>query len=228
MYPYSIDAIGINTAPDTLAFRATLGGELYTASVSIHPKITGSWVTTQSFSDNTSTFVFIQDFTTFVDASLEMGDQLVVVDKDAPQTFYFHFEDSESNIINVTGSKITDKDLENASGEEINSFFTVEPTSSYIGNPDAETEEEKAERESLENSARSSSADSDDTEEKPSDSPEKVELASNENYKWYSSIEESKPITSFSEFKMIKESLLLETVEANLPILFCHQMRSEN
>ena len=150
------------------------------------------------------------DFTTFVDASLEMGDQLVVVDKDAPQTFYFHFEDSESNIINVTGSKITDKDLENASGEEINSFFTVEPTSSYIGNPDAETEEEKAERESLENSARSSSADSDDTEEKPSDSPEKVELASNENYKWYSSIEESKPITSFSEFKMIKESLLLE------------------
>jgi hypothetical protein len=67
MYPYSIDANGINTAPDTLAFRATLGGELYTASVSIHPKITGSWITTQSFSDDTSTFVFTQDFTSFVD-----------------------------------------------------------------------------------------------------------------------------------------------------------------
>ncbi len=56
MYPYSIDANGINTAPNTLLFRATLGGELYTSSLSIHPKITGSWSITQSFSNNTSTF----------------------------------------------------------------------------------------------------------------------------------------------------------------------------
>ena len=63
MYPYSIDANGINTAPDVLAFRATLGGELYTASLSIHPKVTGSWTTTQSFSDNTSTFKIYQDAT---------------------------------------------------------------------------------------------------------------------------------------------------------------------
>jgi len=56
MYPYSIDANGINTAPNTLLFRATLGSELYTSSISIHPKITGSWVTTQSFSSNTSNF----------------------------------------------------------------------------------------------------------------------------------------------------------------------------
>jgi hypothetical protein len=150
------------------------------------------------------------DFTTFVDTATKMGDQLVIVEKNAPKTFYFHFEDSESNIINVTGSKITDEDLENASEEEVRSFFTVEPTSSYIGNPDEETEEEKAERESLEASARSSSGPSDELEEENPDSPEKVELASNENYKWYSSIEESKPITSFSEFKLIKESLLLE------------------
>ena len=57
MNPYSIDSNGINTAPDTLAFRATLGGELYTSSISIHPKVTGSWVTTQSFT-GTSTFKF--------------------------------------------------------------------------------------------------------------------------------------------------------------------------
>jgi len=49
MYPYSIDSNGINTAPDTLIFRASLGGELYTSSISIHPKITGSWEITQSF-----------------------------------------------------------------------------------------------------------------------------------------------------------------------------------
>ena len=66
MYPYSIDADGINTAPDVLAFRAALGGELYTASLSIHPKITGSWTTLDSFQGNDSTFAFSQD-TTFVD-----------------------------------------------------------------------------------------------------------------------------------------------------------------
>jgi len=136
---------------------------------------------------------------------------LVVVDESAPNTFDFHFEDSESNIINVTGSKITDKDLENASEKEINSFFNIDPVSSYIGNPDSETKEEKEERESIENSAKSSSDPSDGTgEEKPLNSPENTELKSNENYKWYSSIEESNPITSFSEFKVIKESLLLE------------------
>jgi hypothetical protein len=54
MNPYSIDANGINTSPDTLAFRATLGGELYTSSISVHPKITGSWVITQSFFDGVS------------------------------------------------------------------------------------------------------------------------------------------------------------------------------
>jgi len=53
-----------------LAFRASLGGELYTASISIHPKVTGSWVTTSSFvSDstfylsNTSSFVNNREFT---------------------------------------------------------------------------------------------------------------------------------------------------------------------
>ena len=30
--------LGVNTAPEELAFRASLGGELYTGSVSIHPK----------------------------------------------------------------------------------------------------------------------------------------------------------------------------------------------
>jgi hypothetical protein len=54
MNPQSIDVNGINTAPDTLAFRASLGGELYTASLSIHPKVTGSWITTSSFSGSNS------------------------------------------------------------------------------------------------------------------------------------------------------------------------------
>ena len=57
MYPYSIDSTGVNTAPDTLIFRATLGGELYTSSISVHPKITGSWVTTSSFASNSNFYI---------------------------------------------------------------------------------------------------------------------------------------------------------------------------
>lgn len=49
MNPYSIESSGY------LAFRATLGGELYTSSLSVHPRVTGSWVTTSSFV-GTSTF----------------------------------------------------------------------------------------------------------------------------------------------------------------------------
>lgn len=66
MYPYSIDANGINTAPDTLIFRATLGGELYTASLSIHPKVTGSWATTSSFPGNDNSF-YLSSTDVFVD-----------------------------------------------------------------------------------------------------------------------------------------------------------------
>jgi hypothetical protein len=54
MDPDAIDGNGTNGAPDQLAFRASLGGELYTSSVSIHPKVTGSWVATSSFASNSN------------------------------------------------------------------------------------------------------------------------------------------------------------------------------
>jgi len=41
--PQSYVGTGVNTAPEELAFRAALGSELYTSSISIHPKIAGSW-----------------------------------------------------------------------------------------------------------------------------------------------------------------------------------------
>jgi len=147
----------------------------------------------------------------FMDAWAEMGDQLVVIEDKCPDVYNFHFEDSESNVINVTGRKVKDSDLVNASKKEIDAFFNVEPVSTFIGNPDSETEEEKEERISLENSAKALNVTPEGQEDEKSISPEEnTDLASNENYKWYSSIEESKPITSFSNFKLIKESLLLE------------------
>jgi len=54
MNPYSSEGNTINSSPDQLAFRLTLGGELYTGSISVHPKITGSWSATSSFATNSS------------------------------------------------------------------------------------------------------------------------------------------------------------------------------
>ena len=63
MNPYSTQGNTINSTPDDLAFRADLGTELNTGSrVSIHPKVTGSWEVTQSFTDNTSTFFLSGSF----------------------------------------------------------------------------------------------------------------------------------------------------------------------
>ena len=50
----SIASGSLDKAPDELIFRATLGGELYTGSVSIHPKVTGSWEATSSFTSNSN------------------------------------------------------------------------------------------------------------------------------------------------------------------------------
>ena len=58
MNPYSFEGNGINGAPDQLAFRLSLGTMIKTGSdwenyqnysSSIHPKVTGSWITTSSF-----------------------------------------------------------------------------------------------------------------------------------------------------------------------------------
>ena len=154
-------------------------------------------------------------FKEFAKEYADAKDQLIVIDEKAPDEYKFYFEDSESNIINVIGKKITNKDIEDASPEEIRSFFDVEPVSSYIGNPEDESEEEKSERERIENSAKvedENNPENQEGEENPAE-PEKEEVAqleTNENYKWYSNIDQSKPVTSFSEFKSIKESLLLE------------------
>lgn len=54
----SISSGSLDQSPSELAFRATLGGELYTGSTSIHPKVTGSWATTSSFSSNSDFSIF--------------------------------------------------------------------------------------------------------------------------------------------------------------------------
>lgn len=58
MNPNSIEGNLLNSGADQLAFRLPLGGELYTGSNSIHPKVTGSWIATSSFASNSSAYIF--------------------------------------------------------------------------------------------------------------------------------------------------------------------------
>ena len=57
MNPDSIEGNGLNSSPDQLIFRAALGSELYTGSASIHPKVSGEWIPTASFTSD-SNFYF--------------------------------------------------------------------------------------------------------------------------------------------------------------------------
>tara|TARA_R110000851_G_scaffold1580_2_gene6111 strand:- start:5225 stop:10375 length:5151 start_codon:yes stop_codon:yes gene_type:complete len=64
MNPLSIEGNSINSSPNELAFRASLGSELDTSTSttqeSTHPKITGSWVISQSFATGNSDYTFSQ------------------------------------------------------------------------------------------------------------------------------------------------------------------------
>jgi len=73
MNPSSIEGVGINGAYDQLIFRGTLGNDLYTASKSMHPKITGSYIT-QSFASNSN--FDINDSTYSINREFTFQDQI--------------------------------------------------------------------------------------------------------------------------------------------------------
>ena len=62
MNPNSIEGNSLNSSPDELAFRASLGGELYTGSISIHPKVSGPWITTSSFTSDSNITIINGEF----------------------------------------------------------------------------------------------------------------------------------------------------------------------
>ena len=65
--PNSIEGNSTNSSPQELAFRASLGGELFTASYSIHPKVSGSWSTTSSFANGSGYEVYNGTYTNNVE-----------------------------------------------------------------------------------------------------------------------------------------------------------------
>lgn len=100
MNPYSIEL------SENLAFRATLGGELYTASISVHPKVTGSWVTTSSFASNSifqtsSGGTYIPNTEVFYFDQVPSGIQNAISQKIKQQNIVLPYSSSDSNIPNA-------------------------------------------------------------------------------------------------------------------------------
>jgi hypothetical protein len=106
MNPHSIEGNNINSSPDELIFRASLGGELYTGSNSIHPKVTGSWVTTQSFTSD-SNFYY---------------DQTPVF---TPNTEYFFYDQPIAGIRNSISDKIRIENNVMPEGDTLSPFMSL-------------------------------------------------------------------------------------------------------
>jgi hypothetical protein len=121
MNPCSIEGNLLNSSPDQLAFRASLGGELYTGSNSIHPKVTGSWIATSSFTSGNSLFGFTIDTPVFV-----------------PNVEYFFYDQVAAGIRNAVSDKIRVENSVIPSGNVLSPFRSlaqnVAISSSYTAN----------------------------------------------------------------------------------------------
>jgi hypothetical protein len=106
MNPSSIEGNTLNSGADQLAFRLPLGGELYTGSNSIHPKVTGSWITTSSFASN-STASF-NSTPTFV-----------------PNTEHFYYDQPIVGIKNAIADKIRIENNVIPEGDVLSPFMSL-------------------------------------------------------------------------------------------------------
>ena len=106
MNPDSIEGNSLNSAPDQLAFRASLGGELFTGSVSIHPKVTGSFLTTSSFASDSNFTTGSSVFTSNVET--------VYLDQPA------------AGIKNIVSNKIQVVDMNLPSGSTLSQYRSIQ------------------------------------------------------------------------------------------------------
>jgi hypothetical protein len=106
MNPSSIEGNSINSGADQLAFRLPLGGELYTGSNSIHPKVTGSWITTSSFASNST--AFFNSTPTFV-----------------KNTEYFYYDQPIAGIKNAIADKIRIENNVIPGGDVLSPFMSL-------------------------------------------------------------------------------------------------------
>ena len=119
MNPYSTEGNSVNSSPDTLIARLPLGGELYTGSTSVHPKVTGSWTTTSSFASNSNFYIRYTSYYT-------------------PNTEYFFYDQPAVGIQNYVSNKIRLEDNVVPSGDTLSPYRRItqqtEASASYTEN----------------------------------------------------------------------------------------------
>ena len=163
MNPYSIEGNGVGNGYDNLAFRLPLGGELYTGSTSVHPKITGSWATTSSFVSNSTASInltngqFAPNVETFFYDQVAAGIQNAVSEKIQNKNIVLPYTGSDSNIPDnkvlspfisvqqqpsISGSYTNNVDYvevafspQNEINDDINDTFGYFNMGDYIGDP---------------------------------------------------------------------------------------------
>jgi hypothetical protein len=107
MNPDSIESTTFDSSPNQLAFRASLGGELYTGSVSIHPKVTGSWVATSSFTSDSN--FYIGNLNNFV-----------------PNVETVYLDQPAAGIKNIVSNKIQVVDMNLPSGSTLSQYRSIQ------------------------------------------------------------------------------------------------------
>ena len=134
-----------------LAFRAALGGELYTASISIHPKVSGEQVATSSFTTNSNYFItssgeFISNVETVFYDQVASGIKNIISNrvKVEGSTGYGTVLSNQITIQQHTGSSTYTPNVnylevgfspQNEINEDINSQFGYFNIGEYIGDP---------------------------------------------------------------------------------------------
>ena len=145
-----------------LAFRAPLGNELYLGNTSIHPKVTGSWRTTASFTTTGNTYttssgIYIPNSEVFYYDQVPAGIQNAVSDKIQNKNIVLPYSSSDSNIPNanvlspfisiqqqpsISGSYTNNVDYvevafspQNEINDDINSTLGYFNMGEYIGDP---------------------------------------------------------------------------------------------
>jgi len=109
MNPYSIEGINYSSSADNLIFRAPLGSDLNTSTgtlISIHPKISGSYIT-NSFTSN---------------SDYKVGSNLVYY----PQTEFIYYDQPAVGIKNRISEKIRLADNIVPSGDTLTPYRTIQ------------------------------------------------------------------------------------------------------
>lgn len=90
------------------------------------------------------------DWSVLEEAMQNASDQLIVSDTSAPATYEFYYEDSEDNIINVSGRLMTDEELRSTSQSDIEKIFLPKDDKTPYGtNPGEKSKDSKNESENL-------------------------------------------------------------------------------